>query len=606
VALKSIEHYGANQYFIYEFLVWRSGDKTKTRVLVNVTSTGSFSDFLKDVPFTVEDGSRKASGTINIPIHPLDPLPLCKAVNLPSKTSPLQVDLSGNTEYTVSLDCNAAVALPRLISLGEAARPHREYWKDVAFKSKYYGADGPSRSVPTKLFDLLDVTMTPNVLAAAGARLRRFSVKDSPDDTIAFDLTYAIQPAGLEVPLKIEIPVTFYPSPYVTASSLSLGTGVGWLATWLMMLAAGGPKPWKVAGRALLLGLLLAIIAYVLALLAYTTNCRVKIFGQDVEPFDMLVLFVLGVICGCVALVKVEELLKWISSIFARMNPLKAPLFVLLLASLLCPSAQAEVRRFPLVGLSACPDGSVIGLETEGGVIQFASASRGQWRRAGSIGRSLPGRELTCATVDGKNTAFVVAVVLGNIWVVRMDLASGIWSKKLVERGVSAGIAFDADSQLVFLSSASERAIYSVNAGLASSSQWASIFERAQSISSLAVDSARKRLLVGEAFSGVVYSLALDTRRQSTLVEGLGTVNSLNIDRLRDFLYIADRGRRAIWVVPLAGEGPRKPRVFHRSSEFDTVSGVAADGQSNVWVAVYDKANVVVFSPDGTQVSLIP
>ena len=107
-----------------------------------------------------------------------------------------------------------------------------------------------------------------------------------------------------------------------------------------------------------------------------------------------------------------------------------------------------------------------------------------------------------------------------------MDLASGIWSKKLVERGVSAGIAFDADSQLVFLSSASERAIYSVNAGLASSSQWASIFERAQSISSLAVDSARKRLLVGEAFSGVVYSLALDTRRQSTLVEGLGTVNS--------------------------------------------------------------------------------
>jgi sugar lactone lactonase YvrE len=90
------------------------------------------------------------------------------------------------------------------------------------------------------------------------------------------------------------------------------------------------------------------------------------------------------------------------------------------------------------------------------------------------------------------------------------------------------------------------------------------------------------------------------------LVEGLGTVNSLNIDRLRDFLYIADRGRRAIWVVPLAGEGPRKPRVFHRSSEFDTVSGVAGDGQSNVWVAVYDKANVVVFSPDGTQVSLIP
>src|ERR1017187_2906018 len=178
VALKSIEHYGANQYFIYEFLAWRSGDKRRTRILVNVTSTGSFSDFFKDVPFTIEDGPRKASGNINIPIHSLDPLPLCKAVNLPTKTSPLQVDLGENTEYTVSLDCNAAVALPRLISLGQAARPHREYWKDVAFKSKYYGPDGPSRSVSTKSFDLLYLTLTPNVLAAAGARFRRLRVKD--------------------------------------------------------------------------------------------------------------------------------------------------------------------------------------------------------------------------------------------------------------------------------------------------------------------------------------------------------------------------------------------------------------------------------------------
>ena len=29
VALKSIEHYGANQYFIYEFLAWRSGERRR-------------------------------------------------------------------------------------------------------------------------------------------------------------------------------------------------------------------------------------------------------------------------------------------------------------------------------------------------------------------------------------------------------------------------------------------------------------------------------------------------------------------------------------------------------------------------------------------------
>ena len=121
----------ANRFFTYEFLAWRTAGRSNgtTRVLVNVTSTGIFADFLKDVPFTLEDGQTKTSGLISIPIHPLDPLPVCKAINLPTKSAPLRVYLTGKTEFTVSLDCKDAVALPRIVSLAEVARSHGESFK---------------------------------------------------------------------------------------------------------------------------------------------------------------------------------------------------------------------------------------------------------------------------------------------------------------------------------------------------------------------------------------------------------------------------------------------------------------------------------------------
>jgi hypothetical protein len=462
--------------------------------------------------------------------------------------------------------------------------------------------------VTTRKFELLSATLIPKLTTAAAARLRRLSVKDSPDDAIAFVLTYAIQPKGLPIQMRIEIPITFYPSGYVIAGALSLGTGAGWLATLLLMFAAGRPKSWKVLGRALVLGLLLSLIAFFLAFLAYSTGCGLQLFGLDVNPLDELVLFAMGLICGCAALLKVDELLKAIDGAFSKMNLSSAStaLSFFLLAFLLCPSARAEAHRLPLAGLSACPDGDVIGLDRDGTVIQFSSASPGAWRRAGRVERSMTPAELVCATVDGKKTAFVVGMALGNIWVVRMDLSSGVWMQKMVAGGTSAGIAFDPNSQLLFLSSANVRAIYSMNAGLANPSQWAPVFNSAESIGSLAVDPAGQRLLVGEAFSGVIYALPLGAGRQSTLVQGMGTVNSLSVDSSRNLLYVADAGRHTVWSVPLAGDGPRKLRAFYHSDELKAVSGVAADAQSNVWVALFSKPDVVVLGPDGKQLSTIP
>ena len=309
VALKNVDHFGANQYLAYEFLVWRnSGPRETTRVLFNVTATGSFADFFKTVPFTVTDGADTASGEVDIPVHSLDPPAQCRVVDAPTRTEPLPVFLSGDTDYTLSLDCGAAASLPRLVSLRGPVAGHRQYWERIVFESEYWGPNGPTNAVKTRSFDLLKATVTPNVLAAVGARFRRLNVKDSPDDTIVFDLAYAIPPGGFEIPLKVEIPVVFFPFIWVIAGALWSGVGVGWAAAWLLLLIGGRSKPGSVVAGALLLGLLLAVVAFAVALLAYSANCRLQVFGLDLNPSDVVVLFLLGLACGGIALLKVEEL----------------------------------------------------------------------------------------------------------------------------------------------------------------------------------------------------------------------------------------------------------------------------------------------------------
>jgi hypothetical protein len=609
VALKSVEHAGANQYFTYEFLVWRnSGSRETTQVLFNMTTTGTFPDFFRDVPFTVTDGVGTALGELTIPVHPLDPTPQCRMVAPQTRTAPLPVFLSGDTDFTVSLDCGDAVSIPRLVSLRGPGVGHRAYWASIVFESPYWGPGGPSSSLQTKSFDLLKATATPNVLAAVGARFRRLNVKDSPDDTIVFDLTYAIQPGGREIPMKIEIPVVFFPFVTVIAGSLWSGVVLGWGASFLLMLGVGQSKSPKEAGRALLLGLLLAVIAYALALLAYSANCRLQLFGLELNPSDVLVLFALGVACGCVALLKLEELRKLVDRASERIMNLRGATpgsFVLLLAGLCGASANAADDRLALVALSGCPDGDVIGLHRDGTVIEFSGDSRGTWRPAGRLSSRFGASELTCATVDGKETAFVVAVIAEQIWAIRMDIATGRWSRGRVASGFSAGIAFDPVSNGVYVSSPKERAIYRISAALKDPGQWASVFDKAESIGPLAVDSAGGRLLVGEAFSGIVYSLAFDSRRQGTVATGLGVVNSLGVDGRRNRVYVADSGRRTIWVVPLSGSGSQAPRAFYRSDELKGVTGVAADGRSNVWVSVYSPATVIVLSPSGGQLHVM-
>src|SRR5262249_44741357 len=124
--------------------------------------------------------------------------------------------------------------------------------------------------------------------------------------------------------------------------------------------------------------------------------------------------------------------------------------------------AHAADQELIISGLSACPDGSVVGLHKDGSVIRFAAATPLEWRRVGAVAPYLSAIELSCGTVAGKTTAFIVGMVIGSVRVVRMDLASGKWQDANVTPGTSAAIAYDEESGGVFVASTQERKIYRV------------------------------------------------------------------------------------------------------------------------------------------------
>lgn len=601
LVLTAIEHVDNQPFFTYQFLAWdnnRSGDKT--RVVVTVKPTGSFPDFEQGIPFTIfEAGREVGDGAIDLPFHPVDPQSLCAIVDgivpIPTVASPLRVFLGEETKHIVAVSCSKSTYFPRILSIDNPIRK-ASYWSVVNYQSDYFDPTKPAKAIVNKAFDLLTVNMTPNVLSAIGSRFRRFSLTDEPDDTIVLNVAYAMQNGGLSTPLRVAIPVSFFPSPAVTAVSLLIGVATGLLVSFLLVLSTSRGKPIKIV-HALLLGPLLAVIAFTLSVLAYSAKCRLEVFGLNVNPFDVLVLFAMGLVCGFVAVLKTDELLTFINRTLKKIKPGAAMVIVTLLGSLSLPPI-ADAADFTLIGLSACDDGDVLALDRNGTVIHFRSTQPGVWRRAGRVSPSMSVVEVVCATLDGKRTAFVVANASQYIRIIRMDVTSGKWSVVAAPiAGTAASVTFDAKSNSVYVSSIKDRSVYRMEASASRATQWTSLFS-ASTIGAVTVDPVANRLLVGEGFAGTIYAIDLASRKQQTVAEGVGSANSLAVDRLHRLLYIADQYRRAVWVVPLAG-GSAKPRKLYGAETLKSVSGVAVDGQSNIWISLQDLGRVLIVNPSG-------
>ncbi len=605
-ALKSIEQAGANRFFLYEFLLWPAGNTQEVyQARYSVSSTGTFEDFNKEVPFRVRARSGESEGTMTLPLHPVNPAASCTLVRDPAETAPLAVALTGETTYTLELECGTVGFLPRIIEIRdpEVANPSR--WQSVRWKSRYFGAAAGPGQVQSRRFALMTLYLEPHTLSAIGARFLRFAGRDATDDQISVDFTYAMQPGGMDVPVKLELPVAFVPSLSVMAGFLSFGLAVGWFGAVLLSgLTGSRPEPRR-ALTSLLLGLIVAVLALVVGVLAYGLNCRLQVFGFDLNPFDMLVQLLTGAAAGVLCVLYADQLKKFLDSLLDKIKggARATPAVCVYLA--FGSGALGAQPGLELVGLAACPDGQVVGLGRDGVVVRFAD-DQSDARPVGKLRSAYNPTEIACASIQGRTTALVTASVLKNVLVLGVDVGSGRWAELGSARGASAGVAYDSKTNFGFFSSPVDQTIYrleispaergaEVRSGSRKPAQaWISIYGGSVSLGPVAVDTRRRRLLVSDAFSGVLYSVDLETRRQSRLAESFGVINSLSVDETREILYVADSGRRSVWWLFLRDVSP-KPVLFVQDASFQGLTGVAADAKGQVWVSVITSREVRLY-----------
>jgi hypothetical protein len=124
VALVDTHHRPNQRYFTYEFIVWQiTSPSRRSRVLINVASTGRFPDLEQEVEFTVlaannaSAAMRRSQGRIIIPIHPSEPFPLCRVADGATSSTPFPVFLGVRNDYRVTLDCSEAAFLVSLLTI---------------------------------------------------------------------------------------------------------------------------------------------------------------------------------------------------------------------------------------------------------------------------------------------------------------------------------------------------------------------------------------------------------------------------------------------------------------------------------------------------------
>ncbi|HZI82246.1 MAG TPA: hypothetical protein VFD69_22170, partial [Vicinamibacterales bacterium] len=297
LALRSIEPPGDKQrFFTFEFVVI-SDDQTVPPVVVsyNVSTTGRFADFFQEVPFKVNKDGKESRGRIMLFFPSVEPAQVCEPVDLPSREKPKQVWSSGNTPIKVTVDCAAAAAPPRAVSLS-GLEGNGDYWAKRDIASRYVGPN--ARPIDQKRFELLSASVSPNVWQTVGARFRR----DGPDDTLVVDFEYMVPPYGLQRTLKVEIPIVFYPFISVIAGGLLAGVFLGWFGGLLLTFVANMRKPWTHVFASFWLGLVLSVLFYLIALLTWATNSRLTLFNFELNPSDVVLVFLIGVAAGCLAL----------------------------------------------------------------------------------------------------------------------------------------------------------------------------------------------------------------------------------------------------------------------------------------------------------------
>ena len=295
--------------FVYSFIVQPKipPGARACQFLVRAQPTGNFIDQIAEVTYYVSEGNQSETSSIRIPVHSAR---YSKPILESHPLEPIgKVGLRSETTILLSL-ANLLPDIP--LEMGSEVRVVPENpgnWKKAAQAPRATIELPPAQKnilgAGQKIDTAIHLVLDPDPWHALGASMFPLE-KGKPHETIHVNFDYRV-PGGGAATLEIPVPVRFTPSFWSLLVAVLIGSAAGSLAGyWLLGGSAG--RPWYVA---LLIGLFFGCLAELIGMvLVGYGNSSLRLFGFDLDPFQILPTLLVGALVGVAGFRKADDFLK--------------------------------------------------------------------------------------------------------------------------------------------------------------------------------------------------------------------------------------------------------------------------------------------------------
>jgi hypothetical protein len=297
--------HGSYGYFIYPVYVHpNSGTGQNCGFRVQVLPSGTFVDKVADVSFHVGEGSQLEDGLIRIPLYNFVYSKSILQGHAAAKLLP--VSLSGATTLDVTLS-NAlqdlAIGLYPDVTVSAG---HESYWQGNPQAMVQLPRSGSRVLAAAQTLDgAVLLNLRPNPWHALGASIFPLA-PDQPHETLTLYVNYDT-PGGIPGTLEIPIAVRFRPSFWSLILSVLVGAIAGSLLAQLVKKSNGDGMKWY---RAFAVALLAAGIAEVLGIILVYGGSEFRLFGFELDPYQLLPVAAVGSLVGLVGFRNADDFLK--------------------------------------------------------------------------------------------------------------------------------------------------------------------------------------------------------------------------------------------------------------------------------------------------------
>jgi len=213
-----------------------------------------------------------------------------------------------------------------------------------------------------------------------------------------------------------------------------------------------------------------------------------------------------------------------------------------------------------------------------------------------SLPRELTPADMAYGSSEGQEFLLIAGTESGHGVVVSYSL-EGKPLRSWKFRNICSGIDFPPKGRSAYVATSDSNEIYRVDVHGAKITSIARI-ENATKLGPVAFDEGSQQVYVADVASGQVYQYSLASKISKVLVTGLSAPTALAFDPDARRLFIADPGRRGVFMVDTRSSKP--VAVEFAPNSLKAPYGMTVISNDHVAVADYGANSVVVLSVNGT------